>query len=127
MAAAQQATGRQRAQVRLRSERPSAQGVHRSARPWGGLLVQEHQAAAAEVSPPASASAWQSSFWQKRLVIVNQPVGRRIMRGNGLPALQLRQDRLCQLLAQLHSPLIERVDVPDDALREDLVLVEGDE
>ena len=38
-------------------------------------------------------------------------------------ALQLRQDRLGQLLAQLHAPLVERVDAPDHALREDLVLV----
>ena len=30
-------------------------------------------------------------------------------------------------LAELDAPLVEGVDVPDDALGEDLVLVEGDE
>ena len=35
--------------------------------------------------------------------------------------------RLGQLLAQLHAPLVEAVDVPDDALDEDLVLVERDQ
>lgn len=34
---------------------------------------------------------------------------------------------LSQSFAQLNSPLIERVDVPDDSLCEDLVLVGGDE
>jgi hypothetical protein len=38
--------------------------------------------------------------------------------------LQLRLDRLRQLFPQLHSPLVERVDVPDDTLREDFVFVE---
>src|SRR6266446_2000240 len=42
-------------------------------------------------------------------------------------ALDLRDDALGELLAQLDSPLIEGVDVPDDALGEDAVLVEGDQ
>src|SRR5438034_11759049 len=42
-------------------------------------------------------------------------------------ALELRNDPLGQHLAQLDSPLIERVDVPDDALGEHAVLVERDE
>ena len=42
-------------------------------------------------------------------------------------ALELGDDRLRQHLAQLHAPLVERVDVPDRALREDAVLVERDE
>src|SRR6059058_5767544 len=41
--------------------------------------------------------------------------------------LELRNDPLGQHLAQLDSPLIERVDVPDDALSEHAVLVERDE
>src|SRR6266478_3417127 len=43
------------------------------------------------------------------------------------PALELRDDALGELLAQLDSPLIEGVDVPDDALGEDAVFVEGDQ
>ena len=42
-------------------------------------------------------------------------------------ALELRDDALGQHLAQLDSPLIERVDVPNDALSEHAVLVERDE
>src|SRR3989442_9653719 len=44
-----------------------------------------------------------------------------------LVALELRDDALGQYLPQLDSPLIERVDVPDDALGEHAVLVERDE
>ena len=57
-------------------------------------------------------------------------------------SLQLLEDGLCELLAELHSarqvslralgevflyvpPLVERVDVPDDALHKDLVLIHG--
>ena len=40
---------------------------------------------------------------------------------------ELGDDAHRELLAELDSPLIERVDVPDDALGEDGVLVEGDE
>ena len=36
---------------------------------------------------------------------------------------QLRQDGLGELLAELHPPLIEGVDVPQNSLHEDLVLV----
>lgn len=36
-------------------------------------------------------------------------------------------DGLGESLAQLNAPLVEGVDVPDDALSEDLVLVGGDE
>src|SRR3974390_641873 len=36
-------------------------------------------------------------------------------------------DALGQHLAKLYAPLIERVDLPDGALREDAVLVEGDQ
>src|SRR5688572_238092 len=42
-------------------------------------------------------------------------------------ALELRDDSLHQHLAQLDSPLIERVEIPDDALREHAVFVERDE
>src|SRR5262245_18596675 len=44
-----------------------------------------------------------------------------------LSAFQLRDDVAGQHLAQLHAPLIEGVNVPDGALREDAVLIEGHE
>lgn len=37
---------------------------------------------------------------------------------------EFRQDTARELLAQLHAPLIEAVDIPDDPLHEDLVLVQ---
>lgn len=40
---------------------------------------------------------------------------------------KLRQDGVGQLLAQLHTHLVEGIDVPDNALHENFVLVEGDE
>lgn len=58
---------------------------------------------------------------------VDQPIGRRIMRGHWAAAIKLRLNFLSQLLSQLHSPLIKAVDVPDDALNEDLVLIHGDQ
>ena len=39
-------------------------------------------------------------------------------------ALEFRDDSLGQLLAQLDSPLVERVDVPDRSLGEDAMLIE---
>ena len=46
--------------------------------------------------------------------------------GSALPR-ELRDDALGQHLAQLDAPLVERVDVPDHALREHDVLVERDQ
>lgn len=40
---------------------------------------------------------------------------------------QLWNDALCKHLAEFHAPLVEGVDVPDTALSEDLVLIQGDE
>ena len=42
-------------------------------------------------------------------------------------ALKLRDDALGEHFAQLDAPLVERIDVPDHALREDTVLVKRDE
>src|SRR6267142_2579956 len=42
-------------------------------------------------------------------------------------ALELGDDALRELLPELDAPLVERVDVPDYALREHAVLVERDE
>ncbi len=41
----------------------------------------------------------------------------------GLLRDEVLQDVLRENLAELHAPLVERVNVPDHALREDLVLV----
>ena len=49
------------------------------------------------------------------------------MAGHGAVSGHLWLDGLCQLLAELHAPLVVGVDVPDDALGEDLVLVHGDD
>src|SRR5215831_194642 len=40
--------------------------------------------------------------------------------------LEFRDDALSQDFSQLNTPLIERVDVPDDTLRKDAVLIESD-
>src|SRR6516162_1093438 len=40
---------------------------------------------------------------------------------------ELRDDRLCQRLAQFNAPLVERVDVPDNSLGADDMLVERDQ
>src|SRR5208283_2941001 len=42
-------------------------------------------------------------------------------------ALQLRDNSLGQGFAQLDTPLVKRINVPDSALREDGMLVKGDE
>ena len=49
------------------------------------------------------------------------------MRLDGALLFEVLLDGLGQLLAQFNAPLIVGVDVPDDALHEDLVLVEGDQ
>src|SRR5437660_12729484 len=61
-------------------------------------------------------------------VAADEVVRRAVMpeRRLGL-ALDLGDDALGELLAQLDAPLIEGVDVPDDALGEHAVLVEGDQ
>src|ERR1700739_452038 len=58
----------------------------------------------------------------------DQRIGRtvRLWRGRGV-AGDHRKQRLGLCLAQLHTPLVERVDSPDRALGEHLMLVEGDQ
>ena len=60
-------------------------------------------------------------------VVVDQAVGGGGVGGHDSRLLQFRQNGLGKLLAKLHAPLVEGVDVPDHALREDPVLVEGDQ
>src|SRR5581483_6652255 len=55
-------------------------------------------------------------------------VGRGVVVQVGLArGLQLRDDPARERLAELHAPLVERVDVPDGSLGEDLVLIERDQ
>src|SRR6266702_3858827 len=62
-------------------------------------------------------------------VLRDEAVGGRVVGVGGRSAVrgQFRLDLLGEDLAELDAPLVERVDVPDRALREDLVLVQGDE
>src|SRR5262245_36342541 len=77
----------------------------------------------------SSEASWLSSGRPlERPVPPDQGVRRAVVAEPGLRlALELRDDALRQGLAELHAPLVERVDAPDGALREDRVLVEGDE
>lgn len=61
----------------------------------------------------------------ERLDEADETVGGGIVAGDGTFTLQFRLDHLGQLLTQLDTPLIIRVDVPHDTLGEDLVLVHG--
>src|SRR3990172_8821547 len=64
----------------------------------------------------------------ERSIASDQGVRRAVVAEPGLRlALELREDALRQHLAELHAPLVERVDLPDGALGEDRVLVERDE
>src|SRR5262245_41998116 len=62
-----------------------------------------------------------------RAQMVDQAVGGAVVADNFLAGAEFRKDDLCKLLAKFDAPLVEAVDVPDNALREDLVLVERDE
>src|SRR5207245_8406261 len=61
-------------------------------------------------------------------VAAHERVRRRVVHELVLPArAELRRDLGGELLAELDSPLIEGIDLPDRRLREDAVLLEGDE
>ena len=64
----------------------------------------------------------------QRSIAVNQVVCRAVVfePGRGL-AFKFGHDSLGQHLAQFDAPLVKRINVPDDALREDAVLVKRDE
>lgn len=49
------------------------------------------------------------------------------MAGNRFIVTQLWQNTVCQLFAQLNAPLVKGEDVQDGALREDFVLVQGNQ
>ena len=59
--------------------------------------------------------------------MVDQTVGGAVVAADGRVPRHLGLDGLGQLLAELHAPLVVGVDVPDDALGEDLHLVHGDQ
>src|SRR5579871_399958 len=64
----------------------------------------------------------------ERAIAADQRVGRAVViELRLLGALKLRDDSLSQDLAQFHAPLVEGIDLPDRALGEDAVLVEGHE
>ena len=49
------------------------------------------------------------------------------MGGRLFPVLQLRKDPLCELLPELHTPLVEAEDIPDHPLNKNLVFIHGNE
>src|SRR5215471_1159993 len=64
----------------------------------------------------------------QRPVATDECVGRGVVAEFGLGgALQFREDRHRERLAEFDAPLVERVDAPDGFLREHTVLVERDE
>src|SRR5215470_9802929 len=78
----------------------------------------------------AAASAIQSALRSalQGPVAADERVGRGVVAELGFGgALQLRDDRHRQRLAEFDAPPVERVDVPDGPLREYAVLVERDE
>src|SRR3954447_14597626 len=76
----------------------------------------------------ASISASLIARGPRRPIAADQCVGRGVVRERRLLGrLQLRDDPLRELLAQLHAPLVEGVDLPDRPLGEDAVFVERDQ
>src|SRR5260370_35924835 len=69
-----------------------------------------------------------STLWLFELgVALNERVGRTVVRKLRLAdALEFGNNLVRQRFAEFYTPLIERVDVPDRALHEDLVLVQRD-
>src|SRR5260370_7619099 len=69
-----------------------------------------------------------STLWLFELgVALNERVGRTVVRKLRLAdALEFGNNLVRQRFAEFYTPLIERVDVPDRALHEDLLLVQRD-
>ena len=58
---------------------------------------------------------------------MQKTVGGTVVVEFGVSLCKFREDLLGELLAEFNTPLVVAVDVPDNALREDLVFVHGDE
>ena len=61
------------------------------------------------------------------LEAVDEAVGGAVVAGDRSRVFEFGQDGLGELLAEFDAPLVEGVDVPDDALGKNLVLVHGDQ
>ena len=59
--------------------------------------------------------------------MVDKAICRAVMAGYGFITCHFWFNSLGQLFAKLHPPLVIGVDVPDDALGEDLHLIHGDQ
>src|SRR4051794_1238830 len=78
--------------------------------------------AGCEAVPPLQSSAL------RRAVTPDEVVGRAVVLERGiLLVFEFGDDLLRELLAEFYAPLVEGVDVPDDALHEDTVLVKSDQ
>lgn len=67
---------------------------------------------------------WLTCLLPIALEEIDEAVCRAVVRQDFLAGIKFRFNGLSQLLAQFDAPLIERVDVPDDALHKDLMLVQ---
>src|SRR5690606_8158765 len=88
----------------------------------GGVCRQSRQRTAKGLLSAARASAAMAPAEE-----VDQALGGGILGWWRVEAGHLTIDGLAQILAELDAPLIERVDTPDHALHEHLVLVESDQ
>src|SRR5476649_3047007 len=58
---------------------------------------------------------------------INQTICRTIVAFHVFAASKFRQNAVGELFTQLNAPLVKGEDIEDDALREDFVLVHGDQ
>ena len=61
------------------------------------------------------------------LIPLDETVGGAVVVEFGVGLGKFRENLLRELLAEFNTPLVVAVDVPDNALGEDLVFVHGDE
>jgi hypothetical protein len=61
------------------------------------------------------------------LLVVDESIGRTVVRCDFGGAFEFGINLLGQLLAKFHTPLVERVNVPNGALRKDFHFVHGNE
>src|SRR5579875_2965872 len=103
---------------------PTAAPCRRSLRACGLPRVLGTQGQRYQARPETSARSWPAGL----AVTAYERVGRTVVRERRCRfRRELGSDALRQRLAELHPPLVEAVDAPDHPLREDLVLVDGDQ